>query len=121
MATDNKERMQARLAKLENIERKSREKAAKIKREMAAMDRKEEAYYLCTLGRAIDNFVDRHPNFRPIFQRHLNEYIEPKNFDALAKSSWAIDRSEAPSEPEPTINSEDTYHQVETHESYHPE
>ncbi len=76
-------------------ERTARAEAARIKREMAAANRRLETQRLCTLGRAWIALAEREHRFRESGIRFLVGYINREtDRAALAGTPWAV--------PEPT-------------------
>jgi hypothetical protein len=100
MSADNIETLQAKLARLRERERVSRNQADQIKRELAALDRKRETQLLCTLGRAWLALGEQSPGARGTMQRFLDGYISRTTDRAiLAGTPWAVSapaRSPAP-------------------------
>jgi hypothetical protein len=89
--------LRARLAAAQARERAARADAARLRREMAAADRRRETQILCTLGRAWLAWGERDERFRAAAQRWLVGYVlRPTDRDALAGTPWAVPELKAP-------------------------
>lgn len=90
MAMDPKtltERLEAARAR----ERAARAEAARLKREMAAADRRRETQRLCTLGRAWLALGEQDAAFRSRGREWLAEYISrPGDREVLTGTPWEL-------------------------------
>jgi hypothetical protein len=72
-------------------ERAARADAARLRREMVAVDRRKEAQRLCILGRAWCAWSERDERFRPAAIRFLASYVARETDRAiLAGTTWEI-------------------------------
>jgi hypothetical protein len=78
-------------------ERAARAEASRLRREMAAADRRMETQRLCTLGRAWIAWGERDDRMRSAALRFLSSYIS-RDTDraALAGTAWAVPDASAP-------------------------
>ncbi len=71
-------------------ERAARAEASRLRREMAAADRRRETQRLCVLGRALDTWAASDERVRDSARRYLATYVtRDTDRAALAGSSWA--------------------------------
>lgn len=114
MKLDTKEAKLDRAKQLRSAARTKNEEATKLEREIAEMDRKQEAQMLCALGRAWIALGERSPTGRDGMLQFLRNYISrDTDRKALLGTPWDVT---APA-PENNIES----HQAETYESHHSE
>jgi hypothetical protein len=100
MLTDTSDDLRKRLDTARRRERESRAIAAKISREMAALDRRREAQRLCTLGRAWETWAEHTPSFRDAATKFLAGYLSRQtDIDIMRGTPW--ERPEQPPEPLP--------------------
>ena len=72
-------------------ERAARAEASRLRREMAAADRRRETQRLCVLGRALDTWAAQDERVRESARRYLSTYVvRDTDRAALAGSVWAL-------------------------------
>ncbi|MFC7552323.1 hypothetical protein ACFQU7_08790 [Pseudoroseomonas wenyumeiae] len=108
--------LRERLAVAQAREREARAAAARIRREMAAADRRLETQRLCTLGRAWLVWGERDDRFRAAAARFLASYITREtDRAALAGSAWELaeppSHGEAPAEAAPAEHGQGARHE----------
>lgn len=81
----------ARLNAARARERAARAEASRLRREMAAADRRREMQRLCVLGRALDTWAAQDERVRESARRYLAGYVS-RDTDraALAGSPWEV-------------------------------
>ena len=81
----------SRLEAAKRREREARAAAVRIRREMAAADRRRETQMLCVLGRAWLALGERSPGFRETGARFVADYVT-RDTDrlALAGTAWDV-------------------------------
>ena len=89
--TVDKPSLLARLDAARARERAARAEASRLRREMAAADRRRETQRLCVLGRALDAWAAQDERVRESARRYLVSYVS-RDTDraALAGSPWAL-------------------------------
>ena len=81
----------ARLDAARARERAARAEASRLRREMAAADRRRETQRLCILGRALTAWAAQDERVRESGRRYLASYVtRDTDLAALAGSVWAI-------------------------------
>ena len=90
MAEETIESLRARIEAARKRERDARAAAARLAREMSALNRRRETQRLCTLGRAWGAYADAHGRSDEMLA-FLNNYISRQtDVDALDGSRWAV-------------------------------
>lgn len=91
MFTNTVEVLRERLAFAQKREKAARAEAAKIRREMAASDRRMETQRLCTLGRAWLALGERSPGYREPMLKFLVDYISrDADREVLVGTAWEL-------------------------------
>ena len=93
-----------RLEAARRREREARAEAARIRRELTALSRRQEVQLLCTLGRAWMTLGERHAGFRESGHRFLISYVtRDTDREILRGTPWEVPdpASHAVPEPEP--------------------
>ena len=94
------EGLRARLSAVQARERAARADAARLRRELAASDRRLETQRLCVLGRALDAWATRDERVGVAARAWVSSYVSREtDRAALAGTPWDVSRPAA--EPPP--------------------
>lgn len=86
--------LRVRLAAAQARERDARALAARLRREMAAADRRRETQRLCVLGRALEAWAERDERVGAAARRWLAGYVSrDTDRTALAGTPWEVPAS----------------------------
>lgn len=89
--------IRARLAAAQSRERAARAESARLRRDLAASDRRREAARLCVLGRAWETWGERDPRFKDAALRFLAAYVaRDTDRAALAGTPWSVPDAPVP-------------------------
>lgn len=99
MLTDTR-KLRERLAAAQARERTARADAARLRREMLALDRRRETQRLCTLGRAFEAWGAGDERFRGAAVRFLAGYISrPVDREVFAGTPWELPAAAVTADP----------------------